>query len=372
MADRNDSEGVVRAIDAAVDRAMEAVRVIEDIFRFLRDAAGATEELKRFRHEFGTLTKNFDWRERLRCRETQGDVGTMITAEGEYHRGSLTEIFAANFCRLQESLRSIEEMSKLIRPDLSPQFEQLRYRSYIIEKTLFPLLEKKTFSDLRLKRRNRLSEASLYVSLDTSFSPAKLEEVFLSKVDIAELRDRTVSDQTILETALRWRALTQKIGDLSPLLIMNGRADLALLAGFDGVHVEQKDVSPDQCRRIFGPDLVIGRSVHCGSNAEQALGEDLDYLTVDPVFSSKTKPMPWFRLSLSACPSETESKYNEDADELRKISTVDKVKSLTGLDLLGKIVNNKDILTEAEVKNFSLAAVFADEGITEANIEQIV
>jgi thiamine-phosphate pyrophosphorylase len=73
---------------------------------------------------------------------------------------------------------------------------------------------------------------------------------------------------------------------------MNDRADLALVAGFDGVHVGQDDLLPESVRRIIGPDRWLGVSTH---NPEQVAEADLtsaDYLAIGPVFSTSSKEKP--------------------------------------------------------------------------------
>lgn len=75
-------------------------------------------------------------------------------------------------------------------------------------------------------------------------------------------------------------------------LIMNDRADLALAAGFDGVHIGQDDLSPESVRKIIGPDRWLGVSTH---NPEQLAEADLtsaDYLAIGPVFSTSSKENP--------------------------------------------------------------------------------
>ena len=47
---------------------------------------------------------------------------------------------------------------------------------------------------------------------------------------------------------------------------MNDRADLCILAEFDGVHIGQDDLSPESVRRIIGPERWLGVSTH---NPEQ-------------------------------------------------------------------------------------------------------
>jgi thiamine-phosphate pyrophosphorylase len=73
---------------------------------------------------------------------------------------------------------------------------------------------------------------------------------------------------------------------------MNDRADLCILADFDGVHVGQDDLSPESVRRIIGPDRWLGVSTH---NPEQLLEADqtsADYLAIGPVFSTFSKDRP--------------------------------------------------------------------------------
>lgn len=126
----------MRVLDASANRAREAVRVLEDAVRFLTDDCKATETLKTFRHDLAAAANRIPLHERLDSRDTVSDVGTQIAASDEYERASIEKIITANFCRLQESLRSLEEFSKLAFPEWAPEFEQLRYRSYTLQKTL--------------------------------------------------------------------------------------------------------------------------------------------------------------------------------------------------------------------------------------------
>ncbi len=75
-------------------------------------------------------------------------------------------------------------------------------------------------------------------------------------------------------------------------LVMNDRADLAIAAGCDGVHVGQDDLSVEDVRRVVGKALWVGVSTH---NTEQICGAskaDSDYVAVGPVFSTASKRNP--------------------------------------------------------------------------------
>jgi thiamine-phosphate pyrophosphorylase len=72
-------------------------------------------------------------------------------------------------------------------------------------------------------------------------------------------------------------------------LILNDRPDLALLAGFDGCHVGQDDISPAAARRILGPDKILGVSTHNTEQVRAASATDSDYIAIGPVFATASK-----------------------------------------------------------------------------------
>ena len=72
-------------------------------------------------------------------------------------------------------------------------------------------------------------------------------------------------------------------------VVVNDRADVALLTGADGVHLGQEDVSARATRRLLGRRAVIGLSTHTPAEVELAKREPADYLAVGPVFDTATK-----------------------------------------------------------------------------------
>lgn len=81
-------------------------------------------------------------------------------------------------------------------------------------------------------------------------------------------------------------------GDQRPVLIMNDRADVGLIAGFDGVHVGQDDLSPEAVRQIVGSGLWTGVSTHNPEQIAVADTTSADYLAVGPVFTTASKQNP--------------------------------------------------------------------------------
>ena len=72
-------------------------------------------------------------------------------------------------------------------------------------------------------------------------------------------------------------------------LIVNDRADIARLAGADGVHVGQEDLPPVSVRAIVGDAAIVGLSTHTIEQVEQAVRAPVTYIAVGPVFGTTTK-----------------------------------------------------------------------------------
>jgi thiamine-phosphate pyrophosphorylase len=75
------------------------------------------------------------------------------------------------------------------------------------------------------------------------------------------------------------------------LVLVNDRADLALLAGADGVHVGDEDLPPAEARRLLGPDLLVGRTTRTLEEARRALAEGADHVGFGPIFATTTKAL---------------------------------------------------------------------------------
>jgi thiamine-phosphate pyrophosphorylase len=75
------------------------------------------------------------------------------------------------------------------------------------------------------------------------------------------------------------------------IVIVNDRADLALLAGADGVHVGDEDLPPAEVRRLVGPSMLVGRTCRTLADARAAIAEGADHVGYGPIFASRSKPL---------------------------------------------------------------------------------
>jgi thiamine-phosphate pyrophosphorylase len=130
-------KSALRIIDANSNRSREALRVIEDIVRFRGEHAKLTSALKRERHTIARhcdklLKRNLNG---LKARDTEGDPGRDSMTRGEAARGDWADLLISNFRRAEESLRVLEEVSKLFDVRLSRAFKRSRFRVYRLEKS---------------------------------------------------------------------------------------------------------------------------------------------------------------------------------------------------------------------------------------------
>jgi thiamine-phosphate pyrophosphorylase len=75
-------------------------------------------------------------------------------------------------------------------------------------------------------------------------------------------------------------------------LLINGRVDVALAAGADGVHLPADGLPVAALRARFGPGVLLGRSTHRVEEVERARDEGADYVTFGPVYETPGKGAP--------------------------------------------------------------------------------
>ncbi len=305
------SEGVLRVLDACLNRAREGLRVLEDCARFVLNDAISTEQLKSLRHELVAIERLLPARPTteatndattsdalsipsnspLLARDTINDVGTVLTHSNERSRGSVPELVTANCRRVQESLRSLEEFGKLVSIAFSEQAKQLRYRVYVAEQALTVQMNALPCSaSAHDRRRKRLLRATLYALVTESMCSQPwrqvVEAAIAGGVDILQLREKSLNDRELLRRS-KWLVAACREADV--LCIINDRADIAAASGADGVHVGQEELPVAAARAALGSDRLVGVSTHSEDQIRQALADGADYIGVGPVFPSSTK-----------------------------------------------------------------------------------
>lgn len=129
---RVDEKKIYRIIDANFNRAKEGLRVCEDVCRFILDAKELTRAFKDVRHRLTGVMSPWGLPRLIECRDIGRDVGKKDTG-AEFSRTKVRDIFDANIQRVKESIRVLEEFSKLKNKKAAQDLKKLRYRIYALE-----------------------------------------------------------------------------------------------------------------------------------------------------------------------------------------------------------------------------------------------
>ena len=130
------TRSIDRVIDANLNRLREALRLLEDIQRYIFDNKELSYAFKELRHK---LTPLFDTK-RLQSRDIVNDVSKAST-NTEMQRSDLKALISANFSRATESARVLEETFKLTDTNASAVAKEIRYTLYNLEITVHKGLE---------------------------------------------------------------------------------------------------------------------------------------------------------------------------------------------------------------------------------------
>ena len=263
----------LRIIDANANRAVEGLRVIEEILRLIMEDEKNTRKIKQIRSKIRQSIKQLGLLER----EAGKDVGSRSYTRSESSRIDLLAVFSANVKRVQEALRVLEEFSKLIDEKQGKVFKALRFESYCLEKDIFYNIVKKLKLDF-----------DLYLVTDPQFDPLNTVKKALKKgVKIVQFRDKYAKKEQFLRMAKDLKKITDKH---KAVFIVNDHLDIAKTIDADGVHLGQEDGSIIKARKILGLSKIIGRSVQTLAQAIQAQKQGADYLGVGPIFKTPIKP----------------------------------------------------------------------------------
>lgn len=282
----------LRMIDANLNRSSEGLRILEDVARFILNDTELCQRLKTLRHDLGQQTETLRIA-LLSQRDAEYDVGHFSAITPRENKlnvkktslHGLLDLVTANAKRVEESLRVLEELTKLPEIDSklnSASFERRRFALYTLERDLIS----------RISRRDKIERISgLYVILDRQFLLGR-EELDVAKqiieggARVIQLRDKQSRKGELLPVAQKVRELCSQMG--IPFII-NDYLDLAVAANADGLHIGEEDLPLSVIRRELPIDRIVGCSVKSLSQAVKAQTEGVDYIAVGSIFPTTTK-----------------------------------------------------------------------------------
>ncbi len=270
-----------RILDASINRCAEGLRVLEDIARFHFNNRQLSSQFRTLRH---TVRKSLvpDDNTLLPARNSINDVGKQISSREVKtdSRKDLKSTAAANCKRVQEALRSLEEILKSRSSYLQgKKAENCRFSLYTLESELLSLF-------------TRILPAGIYGILGEKFSRVRsnievAEEMIKGGISIIQYREKREekSFRKMYEECRIIRAITK---EANIPFIINDFSELALMVEADGIHQGQDDLPIKELRKL-APHMMLGCSTHSPDQAEKAVEDGADYIGVGPLFPTTTK-----------------------------------------------------------------------------------
>ncbi len=108
-------------------------------------------------------------------------------------------------------------------------------------------------------------------------------------ISLIQIREKNLTTRFLFDLTEAAVEITRKS---RTKLLVNGRADVALAAGANGVHLPADGLPADVIRRSFPPDFLIGVSTHSTEEASAAKSNGANFVTFGPVFESPGKGEP--------------------------------------------------------------------------------
>jgi thiamine-phosphate pyrophosphorylase len=107
-----------------------------------------------------------------------------------------------------------------------------------------------------------------------------------NKISLIQIREKKITAKLVFELTSEAAKITK---NSNTKLLVNDRADIALTAKADGVHLTENSVSAAIIRRSFPKNFIIGVSTHSIESAEKAKIQGADFITFSPIFDSPGK-----------------------------------------------------------------------------------
>jgi len=258
-----------KMIDANINRCCEALRFLEDLFRFEYSLEQEAKILREWRQKIRFLFPPLE-----NDRHLEGDVGQ------EYQKEYTTRNpIKANFKRAQEALRVLEEASKIEFPKNSPLIQEIRYKIYSLEsKFLKKPLPKGIYGIWTEK-----------FALGRGFEKV-LPQMFEGGIQILQYREKN-DDKTFSQMVKECQIIRKITKDYGVTFMVNDFPTLMEECDADGIHIGQEDWNVHLLCQKY-PFKYIGYSTHNTEQAQKGFLSSVDYLGFGPLFPTNIKKNP--------------------------------------------------------------------------------
>ena len=133
-------------------------------------------------------------------------------------------------------------------------------------------------------------DPTLYVITDSTYHTTEtllhaVDEACAGGATLIQLREKDTGGRDYLALAQQVKAVTDKYG--VPLII-DDRVDVAIACDAAGVHVGASDLPVAVCRRLLGPDKIVGATAKSVEAAKAAYEDGADYLGTGAIYPTTT------------------------------------------------------------------------------------
>lgn len=262
----------------------EVLKVLEDLAAFALNCPDLPGKLRNMRQSLKAVSSNLLTSLIISRDLIKRDYNSGFKDSGNVEKSSIRVIASNNFKMVQESLRSLEEISKISGfDDISGSFKASRQESYELEKNFFSMIA--------AENRRSVLDTDIYCITAHEHSRGRsnievVEELLAAGIKLVQYREK---DKTLRQKYNECREIRRMTMDFGARFIVNDDVELAVMVEADGVHIGQDDFPVHEVRKIVGESMAIGLSTHSPLQAESAIRDGVDYIGVGPIFRTYTK-----------------------------------------------------------------------------------
>jgi thiamine-phosphate pyrophosphorylase len=121
--------------------------------------------------------------------------------------------------------------------------------------------------------RRRLASTARTVRAELTALDQVIDEAIAAGVDLVQVRERDLDAAPLVSFV---RGVVARAAGTSTRVVVNDRADVAVVSGAGGVHVRSDGPAVDRVRALVAPGdpWIVGRSCHAGDPASVAADAD--------------------------------------------------------------------------------------------------
>jgi thiamine-phosphate pyrophosphorylase len=116
-----------------------------------------------------------------------------------------------------------------------------------------------------------------------------LEIAAENKIPLIQIREKRLSAKFLFELTAEAVKITK---NTDTKILVNDRADVALAANANGVHLTSRSITAKNVRANFPEDFIIGVSAHSLEEILEAKKQKADFAVFSPVFATPNKGEP--------------------------------------------------------------------------------